>query len=78
MRRLPPAIAEDAKDEAECAPVVLGDQRNAFTDRLRQIFPGLLPGLALVGLVAELDLELLPQLVQKVVVGIGGRSDRYW
>ena len=78
VRGLTAAVTEHAEDEAERAPVLLSDQRDALADRHGEVLPGLVPRLAEVRLVAEFRLELLPELANEVVVGFGRGSDRHW
>ena len=77
MRCLAATVAEHAEDEPERAAVLLRDQRDPLGNRHGQVLPGLIPGFAQVRLVVELGLELLPQLAQQIVIGLGGGTNRH-
>ena len=77
VRRLTATLAEHAEDEPERTAVLLRDQRDTLGNRHGQVLPGLVPGFAQVRLVVELGLELLPQLAQQIVIGLGGDSNRH-
>ena len=66
----------DAPD-ADRALVVLGDEDSAAADVVERVRPLLLPRLGLADRLGHLALELLPQLAQDRLVGLGGAADRH-
>ena len=66
----------DAPD-ADRALVVLGDEDAAAADVVERVRPLLLPRLGLADRLGHLALELLPELAQDRLVGLGRAADRH-
>ena len=75
MRRPPAAIPEGAEDEPEGATFLLCDQRHTLAHGLGEVGPGVVPALPEVVGLGKLGLELGPQLVDEVLVVLGGGTD---
>ena len=78
VRGLAAAVTEHAEDEAERRALLFGDQRDALATVSARSSQASSHVSRRIRLVAELLLELVPELADEVVVGFGCGSDRHW
>ena len=77
VRGLTATIAEDAEDEPDGTPFLLGEHGDSLAHGLQEVRPRLVPGLEQIRGTAELLLELLPELADDFAVFLGGGADRH-